>query len=990
MRVVLAGRIFRLTCFGSVAEIGGRILVEMGHGRPQVVRVAPGGLACDRVVRGLLRPGVWLTALEDGALVPFRREAQEGEVEVLPWGSFLSRLANMCGDSGHPRVTGPQMRELVRAAAGFLPGGHLMAPVAGSDGLAEAVGRTLTELHHHYYTAGDLRSAASEASDLVGRKLLGLADLEDAVRGICREKGLEFGADRAEACLSSEPPDARPFERVVVIATGPSRPLYDDLVKWVAEIGPVTVVVEDLAGAGFEVSKSRIGRLDPTVVQDVRGTAWQGVLFTEGTADDHPSLRTVRAGDLLSECEWAVRDIQALMRSGDVRAEEVGIYVRDPETYLPLLKSAALRHGLMMEGSFSTPLLSNGFAGFVRGVLGALSGEDVRGLEPWLRSSYFEWAGSGASEAVDLVRQGHREGVSAAGLGGQWRALGRLLGEVEGFTSLRGLVDWRSAVADRRVGIHEWSELFRLMWVETEVLGQVAAEGLTRERDSRALSALQRSILNSALRLPSGLEMGFGEFAQFAFGSWEREQVAWSGLERGVKASESLNHLVGLRYLFVLGMLEGQIPRRRREDTVLDDEEREWLAECFPEKPALPTSELVARGERDEFVRICGSASEGLTFSYPLSWDEKDNVPAFYLEELRRSAGRGVVEVNRSRREFAPALEECASWSDLELRRALDGPREDFPDVCLVDERARAVVRPTEETGIGLRELAEASTCAFRSVARHRLPMRPRSERRGIWLFSRVPSMAGLAGASNEASARAALSAAVEVVIDERAAEMGAWEPELLRDLGERLVEDWVWREFTAREFLGLEGGNVRTGLSVEEAPMRGPASIRLNFTVPAVVETARKRVFVLYETRAPYSKTEWDDDPELRFLVSALFVFGEWQDREVQVMIDVMEGVRTLYRLRGGEDRFKRPSWLHVFPLPAAASPDMRSAVMDLREKMDLEIKMLNAKLRLAASRPEPGDQCDRCRYGDLCRRHRDTGDPVSLFDLDEPGGGG
>src|SRR4029077_13319746 len=95
----------------------------------------------------------------------------------------------------------------------------------------------------------------------------------------------------------------------------------------------------------------------------------------------------VSAADPLAEAEWALRGCLALHERG-VPYEKIALYVRDADSYAPLIESSAKRLGLPVRMWRRAPLLTNSFARLTQAALEFCASRDVRSLMSLARTTY--------------------------------------------------------------------------------------------------------------------------------------------------------------------------------------------------------------------------------------------------------------------------------------------------------------------------------------------------------------------------------------------------------------------------------------------------------------------------------------------------------------------------------------------------------------------------------------------------------------------------
>ena len=121
----------------------------------------------------------------------------------------------------------------------------------------------------------------------------------------------------------------------------------------------------------------------------------------------------------------------------------------------------------------------------------------------------------------------------------------------------------------------------------------------------------------------------------------------------------------------VMGLTERVFPRRVSEDPFLRDEEREALR-----SEAGITLDLQRQRTDDErflFYLAVTAPSERLILSYPRASTDSDNLPSFYLDEVRAALESDQLQtVSRTLADVAPRREETVSHGDRLLAACAD------------------------------------------------------------------------------------------------------------------------------------------------------------------------------------------------------------------------------------------------------------------------------------------------------------------------------
>ena len=941
------------------------------EGGIRLFRTVPGPTGLAPLVAKFCREGEgFLTAFDDAALASLATLRPDEDCEVIAFPGLVSRALAGTGES-HGRLAGAghQTAAVAHALREISPEGVLGAG-APHVGLHRAILRTLHELHAFGIDAEELESLAGRASGALALKLRELSSVDADVQATMGQLGRETHGAQICACLDALPDgDGAPC-RAFVLVGGARAPQRLEWLRWAASAGwELTVVVERHATDGtlFRGAREAEAILGVRAVEVGSGHRLLNNLFARGTHEGPALELEIRsAPDPLAECEWALR---GCLEAGP---ENCGLYVRDLPSYAPLLRAASRRLGVPVCAPQRVPLLTNAFARLTLAVLEFAAGGDVRTLRPVLSSSYLRLTARERRTVETALRDCHVEGGACWERLESWCAGGA-------FPWLERIVAWRREAKGSAKDLGGWLERVRALVHEMPWQGAFGGEAYDAGRDVRAFSAMQNTLADAAsverTREPSPLELG--AFAARCRTVWEAADVSLPTPEIGVPVASHASGLTGVGNLFVLGMLEGAFPRRAAQDPVLGDDERRAISRLRGDLPPLPLSADRAAEERDEFYRVCAAATRRLVLSYPQADDTRDNVPAFYIEAAAVAAGRAERQ-DLERGTLAPASEYCLAPADVAMRGALDAPRERPTPVLVEAAAARAHLSGEAESRTAA-ELRDALRCPFLYAARHRLKLHP-NRREARWHRLRaLPQAAGLAACADEASATRALTEALEASLALLAADAPEWEMPLLRAGGQRLVVEWVRREFAARRLWGTDPSALRTDVAFGEEGVRSdlPFGVVLKGVAAAVSSLGATKTMHLFTGSIPLVR-EMTDADRLFFGLHLLAIYEP--NAVVQLEVDATSGRRTrlLIERTGGVAR--RPAegldmeWLVDADDPYAARQTFFGAV---RASLKAALKVVGD----GEMRPNPGDDCESCEFGELCRRARGYGEEDSPF---------
>lgn len=949
----------------------------MGENRIRLYRAVPGPTSLRPLIELFARgkEGI-VTAFEDSMLPALNGcIGEDSDIEVVPFGVVVRRTLEMAGEEARPLATADQYAVAVGQAARELSDDSRLATAAARfPGIRKEIVRALKEL-------GEWGIDLDKASELAPEvpHIRELRDLERGAAHLLRSMGRDTHLDQLRACQEAVVDPDSPRLRLLIFASGGAPPAKLEWIKWAASQGAEAWVVAErhatdgaLFADGDVISKAL--QVPSKVIGDGnRLTNNLFAVFEHGGPEVSASI--VSAADPLAECEWALRGCLDRMESGSV-----AIYVRDPNSYVPLLASAAERLGVPLQIRGRVGLLQNSFARMTLGVLEACAGRDVGQFGALIRSSYLGLDGANRAILLAAIKD------SRCRKQRQWEALGEWLDAAdECFAWIRDVVRWRTEVLQSSVGLREWRH--RLMELVDLLPWHEALEvpkGFDTQRDVRAFWAMHVSLENEAVieRMANSRDLSLGEFAKRCRKIWEAADVSVPSTP-GIPVSSSALAIGGADSVFVLGMLEGVFPRRRSEDPILPDSIRERLSALFPDRTPLRTSRDIGAAERDEFYRVCAAAVGSITFSYPLTEEDRDNVPAFYLEAVKET-GLTVRTIDRPRSQLVPHPNECVAASDQRLAAALEAPREEPPAVEITSITAALALRSGDEA-IYPEALRDVLECPFRFQVRSRLRAPVKSRQTHWFTLGNLPLVAGLATSTGEAEARAKLDQALEAQLDLLIPEAGDWELKLLRSGGARLVREWVEREFRARKIwprrIDTSAVNVRLGDHGTNAQL--PGGRKLKGTIPVVTKMSDLvKLFQLYGVRVPAKDDVSDSD---KLLLGLYFLIGYENGIETALELEGFDGRRTLVVLTRNRMGPLRNDGQELKVLDLGEADDPVASKRKFFEDVKELIARATARVDRGEIRPEPGDHCERCDFGELCRRSNSFSDDDSPFMEDD-----
>ncbi|MES1227385.1 MAG: hypothetical protein ABUL72_01870, partial [Armatimonadota bacterium] len=366
---------------------------------------------------------------------------------------------------------------------------------------------------------------------------------------------------------------------------------------------------------------------------------------------------------------------------------------------------------------------------------------------------------------------------------------------------LSELLDWRSMAQDQPCSLGGW--VGRLRSLAAILVGsEGCAAAHTVERDGRAQNVMQRSLSDLAATRPDDEQMTLKSFVGLATRVWATQNVTVDDRKGGVWVGHSALTVPPMKVVITVGMLEGAMPKRRAQDPVLGDSLRSAIDLLSGGKPKLLSSQDVADSERDEFLRICATASERLIFSFPEAEGESDSAASYYLRALATLIGKQFDQLVKvyPRSKWFPDLADCRAIQDHQMASAQNNPPFEFLPPDLKEPEIRQLLKLDPDAGTPLRQVADYSDCPFRATVRHRLSLFSNRPVSPVHRLVDLPSKASVQLAMTETDARKRLHKALEEKVNGLYSQLEPWEAHLLRAAGERMIDAWIKREFLARQ----------------------------------------------------------------------------------------------------------------------------------------------------------------------------------------------
>src|SRR5713101_5037248 len=605
--------------------------------------LAPGNLLALRLRRAVAWAGQGHVGLQVFTLIDFAREVaentrtQEGQQPLLPLAAQL----------------------IVKKLLSEVEPNNYFAPLATQPRFPQALLATITDLKQAGVQPQQLRTfvAHTRQGEISRHKLDSLATLYDRYTRFLTEHGfydsddlLERAAVLLETHSSTFPLflygfyDFTPLQRRLIAAALKERDVLA-FFPWRAGVAYeyATPALTSLTGLGLQYTPLAV-----TEKQENSLTRVQSYLFEDRPSRLSPSaprpdssVTLISAPGESREAREIARVILELVRAHGLRFHEIGVLLRAPAAYGPLLSEVLTGLGIPCFLSGGLPLIRTQAGQSLHLLCQVLA-------ENYARSRVVEFLGAAAppftnllSELAEYARPARWEAFSIeAGIvrgAGEWRErLSRLEashradgGEdanAEDQQVLRACITFMHEFLTTSESVPRvntwrgWAEqilrLFRAYVSPTAHTAQV-------EEELRRLGQLD--LLSE--------QISIGEWCKVVAAALSAATVEAGAFGTdGVFIGDLLNTAgVQFRAVIVPGLVEGGFPRTLRQDPLLLDAERQHLGETLACE--LPQRGRLSEAERVLFTLTTWSASERLVLTYPRlnQVSGHSQVPSFYL-----------------------------------------------------------------------------------------------------------------------------------------------------------------------------------------------------------------------------------------------------------------------------------------------------------------------------------------------------------------------
>ncbi|MCH8274005.1 MAG: hypothetical protein IH851_04375 [Armatimonadetes bacterium] len=909
------------------------------------------------------------------------RNLEEGRIEIKPLGELIRVFAAQANLPMLPVAGLEHQKAIAGAAAQTLPDDSPLAAVKHLPGFHEALVLTFQELRRHRVPAHALETLPARQKET--------ADLMRRFDSLLETHRLTTLSHRIERLTETSPVRPRELRRVFWAGETDLPPLWIEFLRWTLGSGAHLSLLVERHPANDTLFPlcARVQSAFPSAKVEMLGQTppMAASLFGETPLDPGPGrVRVLEAADAVCETEWALRYAAEFLDSGGKPAE-VCLYCRSLEDYAPLISAAAKRLGLSLHMARQERLLTNPFARHCLAALRACSSGSVAQAAGLVMGGYSEIPPERRREAAAAVRR-------CAGADDPWSELAEAGRDRDTPVPIwfGRMADWRTTALESDGTLADWLRaLDRLMSQMPWLDDSLSLGSPTAERDGSAQDAMVRSLRVSLLASDSSQRFRFEAFVDHVERTW-RDTAYWARDRGGLRVASSPKEIGPAEFVIGLGLVEGRFPRRRAEDPILLDRDRQRLREQNPAWD-LPTSYEQAEEDRREFYRLVCSAPD-LLLSRPRQISGHPEVPAAFLAEIEDAAPDTETIVRPLEQRFPrpvpglpladllPAMEwwkeaaqgnEAEEWAGFldgeakeqreRFRRAADNARSDD----IQDDALRAEVAELPRP-LRLHHLASLNRCPFQYLAQAKIELRPARPR---WAWDRLTAVVRRTDLVTPKTVDELRERLMKSLNEELAAMRGEApkeELDLMAVAAPRLLQAFARREMAAREAWELVP--VAQNKRLHEVGMRnsvpyGGGEVLLDETVDLVYRRGDDLVplRLAYATKDHYRSEEFTFENGL-----LLALLPNPKEERVAVADSLQNGLRRALARRKTNRSSRLPERRHDGLYVDRKAESSMPVLQTAREH-------LNGLLDIASSgrvRPKPGDHCRLCGFGSLCRR--------------------
>ncbi len=756
------------------------------------------------------------------------------------------------------------------------------------------------------------------------------------------------------------------------------------------------------------LSSGRVAHIAPAIthIAEHLFSASAQVLTANGT----PEVEIWEAPHLLAETEMVAREIVRLHREG-VAWGDMAVLCRDLASVLPNLQGVFEQFGVPTQ-SFEMHMLAE--HPLVRALIGFMQIHDNDyprdALISWLKNGYLP---VDILEVDRLRRLAVRRAVRSGASG--WLRLAEEL-EQEGSAVvplLRAVIQHTQSLA-QATSASQWLKTFQT---------GLSAMSFGMNCDTEANDVLTQA-MEVAQQVAFLLDREGGgdpkHWAEAVIQAWavtpQKRATAPRNAVWLLEASRS--RPLQPRVAFVMGMQESRFPRRITEDAFLRDEDRLFLNQrtgCD-----LPLTTDASAMERLIFYQAATCARKRVVFTYSRTEGDHDVQPSFYLRSLRELfQQRSIVQRSVRLSDITAPLSQALDEQDIErtlvdsvfdrnphTRRPMDDEERrltaetlamwlrDKPERCVRWWRWRTLP-PLPQLSVGVRqantraysatELEELQRCPFRHFVRWELKLRPDrvhyTAGQGRWLHAVLHR--------RHRQPEQPLEEALQEVVQQHPVDRPLGERHLLMQQVEELLRSVVKREETVYSAFGLQTRYTEAtfgpALDENDEPAEG-AFPALRLTLPdgermhICGRIDRVDVFpengmaVLLDYKRDLPDTWWQNIQAGEDFQTVLYVAAlrqVWKLTPAAVALDSAMGekrCRIVFLDSCPSELLQR-----LNPQPNEGYGVVQRVQIErwssIERSTARKIGYLLNRLRRGDIIPTPGEHCQVCEYGGLCR---------------------
>jgi hypothetical protein len=594
--------------------------------RVQIIRCLPRHDRLPRIIKEFGASGLVVMSSNNDVIASLRDSAERDECGLLAAYESqefelrtLAEVVRMFGEAAGvallPVAYSEQQAALAGRAAADLADDSYFGDCRELPGFHSALAATLQELRQEEI------SLSSDGS-LTG-KLQQVASLEEKFRLALEDASLTTLTGRIERVVEAKSAKPSGCKRILWVGECEWHRAWLRFAAWIANSGISLALAAERNHhrpgmfPGEAVLRSAFPEASVEDFDSEDGGPLVGLFAENKGGGAAGKVQIVETSDEFLETEWAVRTARTILETDGPRS--VKIFSRDLRTYGPLLQAAARRIDVTLDIARKEPLSANAFARAFESALNLCADGPWQELLDLVRSSYGMVPGD-QQQAVCKALATCRKADN------RWTAL-QALSENESVPRWLGkLASWRIVAASRERTLADWIHGLSVLAPRLPFLEMCS------ERDTAAQDAMIRSLHTARLLFGAKETLSISDFARVCKETWNNVEFT-SRAKGDIPVVTSPAAIGSAANVIAIGMTEGRFPGRRAEDPILLDRDRTALAASNPAWKLRTSYDKAEERERD-FYRLCVSANT-IFFSYPVTMEEHPEVPTSYLDDIR-------------------------------------------------------------------------------------------------------------------------------------------------------------------------------------------------------------------------------------------------------------------------------------------------------------------------------------------------------------------